>query len=476
MVAKYQALESGANNVIAFPVRDVNSDLTRALNRMSARFSLYSHYSQYYDGKQPLTFQSDKYRSNFARMVSKYVENMCPIVVDAASDRLTVHGIEVEGGDTDAAGAALWNVWDREVMALRAQEIHTEAIKTGDAYLIVWPNPQGEAKFFVNRAERMTCFYAEDSDTIEMAAKWQFGDDGYSHVTLYYPDRFEYYISTNIVRIGAPDARTTYKQEMPSQRNPWGLVPVFHFANDALDMFGTSDLHDVCPIQDGLNKSVADMLVGMEFSAYNQRWAAGLEITEDPITGRKKPPFEPGQDRLWVSEDKDVKFGEFTATSLDNFINAHDMFVTSVARVSGTPIQYMLLDTSTFPSGEALKTAEARFVKRVVRKQHSFGAVWQRVMNFVAAIERISIPETTRVKIHWEDANPRSDYDSAQTAVLKKQVGVSDEQNMREMGYSEEEIAQMTKEKDDAAEADVKRQQAVFAAKGGAPNDDPKKA
>lgn len=467
MVTNYQGVEPNAtSNVIAFPVRSTNADLTRALNRMAARCNLYSHYTAYYDGKQPLTFQSDKYRSNFARMVSKYVENMCPIVVDAASDRLTVHGIEVEGGDTDAAGAALWNIWDREHMALRAQEIHTEAIKTGDAYLVVWPDKKGETKFFVNRAERMTCFYSEEDDEIEMAAKWQFGDDGYSHVTLYYPDRFEYYISVNIIRLNAPDARTTYKTEYPSQRNPWGIVPVFHFANDALDMFGTSDLHDVCPIQDGLNKSVADMLVGMEFSAYNQRWATGLELTEDPITGRKKPPFEPGQDRLWAAESDDVKFGEFTATSLDNFINAHDMFVTSVARVSGTPIQYMLLDTSTFPSGESLKTAEARFVKRITRKQHSFGAVWQRVMNFAAQLERITIPETTRISIHWEDASPRSEMDAATVAGLKKVVGVSDEQNQREMGYSQQEIDQMTREKDAAAQADVKRQQEIFAAKG----------
>ena len=37
------------------------------------------------------------------------------------------------------------------------------------------------------------------------------------------------------------------------------------------------------PVQDGLNKSVLDMLVAMEFSAFRQRWAAGIEVDHQPI-------------------------------------------------------------------------------------------------------------------------------------------------------------------------------------------------
>jgi len=34
-------------------------------------------------------------------------------------------------------------------------------------------------------------------------------------------------------------------------------------------------------VQDGLNKSVRDMLVAMEYSAFRQRWAAGIEVDYD---------------------------------------------------------------------------------------------------------------------------------------------------------------------------------------------------
>jgi hypothetical protein len=36
-------------------------------------------------------------------------------------------------------------------MAVRAGEIHKEALKNGDAYLIVWPNERGEAVMYPNK-------------------------------------------------------------------------------------------------------------------------------------------------------------------------------------------------------------------------------------------------------------------------------------------------------------------------------------
>src|SRR5207248_10001232 len=84
--------------------------------------------------------------------------------------------------------------------------------------------------------------------------------------------------------------------------NPYGIVPVFHFANNAdIGAFGQSELRAALPIQDGLNKSILDMLVAMEFSAFRQRWIAGLEVDTDPATGKQILPFQPGVERLWVA-------------------------------------------------------------------------------------------------------------------------------------------------------------------------------
>ena len=88
-------------------------------------------------------------------------------------------------------------------------------------------------------------------------------------------------------------------------------MPVFHFANNAdLAEFGRSELEPAMPVQDGLNKSVLDMLVAMEFAAYRQRWAAGIEMTID-ADGNPAAPFKAGVDHVWIAENPGARFGDF---------------------------------------------------------------------------------------------------------------------------------------------------------------------
>src|SRR5205085_5557231 len=139
----------------------------------------------------------------------------------------------------------------------------------------------------------------------------------------FFPDRIEKYISRNPTEGWLPDAgdfvpagtRASLPARVNNERderagsprsgesvtadvipNPFGVVPVFHFANNAdLGQPGRSELEAAIPVQDGLNKSVLDMLVAMEFSAYRQRWAAGIEIEYDEA-GKAIAPFKAGVD------------------------------------------------------------------------------------------------------------------------------------------------------------------------------------
>ncbi len=54
--------------------------------------------------------------------------------------------------------------------------------------------------------------------------------------------------------------------------NPYGVVLVFHFANNAIiGQPGRSELEAAIPVQDGLNKSVLDISLAMEFTRHRQR-------------------------------------------------------------------------------------------------------------------------------------------------------------------------------------------------------------
>jgi hypothetical protein len=41
----------------------------------------------------------------------------------------------------------------------------------------------------------------------------------------------------------------------------------------------------------------------MKYGAFRQRWAAGLEVDEDPITGQKIQPFKLDIKSLWTTAD-----------------------------------------------------------------------------------------------------------------------------------------------------------------------------
>ena len=178
------------------------------------------------------------------------------------------------------------------------------------------------------------------------------------------------------------------------------------------------------PVQDGLNKSVLDMLVAMEVSAFRQRWVAGLEIKKDPETGEDIPPFIAGIDRLWQAEGPDAKFGDFHATDLEQFLKVKDGFRIDMASVTGTPLYYLMPQIQGFPSGESLRKAETRFLAKVRDRQEQFGAVWADVVSFAL---KASGHGSVSLETEWEDAAPLNEREMLENMKLRKELGLVDE-------------------------------------------------
>ena len=49
-----------------------------------------------------------------------------------------------------------------------------------------------------------------------------------------------------------------------------------------LDEYGSSEIDDLMPLVDRLNKSLADMMVTSEYVGRPRRWATGIELEEKP--------------------------------------------------------------------------------------------------------------------------------------------------------------------------------------------------
>jgi hypothetical protein len=432
-------------------------DITPALKVLRDRKPRYQEYAGYYDGRHPLAFATNKFRGAFGALFEAFADNLCPAVVDAVADRLVVTGFDVEEGSEQAADDA-WGVWLANRMDRRAGEVHLEVLKQGDAYVIVWPDADGRPTIYPNPAATVTVTYDEEQPgRLASAAKVWATVDGTVRATLYYPDAIEKYATRRTWTLEAPSTAKAFEPYQPEGeewplKNPYGRVPVFHLANNAgIGEMGRSELRDVLPLQDALNKAHADRLVGMEYQALPQRWATGLEVPINPETGQPMPPFIPGADRVWTVGDPDVKFGQFDSADLLQIGAVIDDMRMSIARVSSTPLHYMQLTTGNFPSGESLKTAEAKFLSKVKDRQSAFGNVWEDVLAFCL---KISGGQDARLSALWQDPAPRSEREHAETVRIKREMGITEAQALRELGYSDEQIARMQTERTEEIQRD----------------------
>jgi hypothetical protein len=475
----------------------MNKDIEQALQNFRDNSARYARAERYYRGSHDLAFASLKFQNTFGALFREFALNLCPAVCDAVSDKLIVRGFGVEEAgksdaftrETDATDARRGStpkgvtltarqIWDRNRMGTRAGELQKEVLKCGDAYAIVWPDADGEPVIYPNRAETCTVVYDEEAPgRVLWAAKYWRTQDKRTRLNLMYPDRIEKYISAreseralpdgrDFVAYGGEDSPTTPvsqsldhpssgrrgvsskilnpKSEIP---NPFGVVPVFHFANNAdIGALGRSELEAVMPIQDGLNKSVLDMLVAMEFSAYRQRWVAGIELELDS-SGKPIAPFQAGIDHLWVAENPEASFGDFGTANLEQFLKVKDSFRTDICSVTGTPLHYLMPFAGGFPSGEAFRKAEARFIAKVRSRQVAFGQVWASLMSF--ALNVAGCGSGIRLITNWEDPAPLSERELLENIRIKRELGIPIEQALAEVGYGMAEIAAAIRQRGD---------------------------
>lgn len=436
----------------------MNKDIETAIAAIRSSSFAADKPQRYYDGRHDLAFATEKFKSTFGTLFREFALNLCPVICDAVRDKLRVTGFGTmrsgmsNGFSRDSAITSegvthnvTHTIWNRNRMATRAGSVHKEALVSGNAYLFVWPDAKGRAAIYPNRASQVAVGYSSDEpERVDWAAKLWTDADSRMRLNVFYADRIERYISKAKSET-FPEAKemlpfggTASASELV---NPYGVVPVFHFANNAdLGALGRSEIEAAMPVQDGLNKSVLDMLVAMEFSAFRQRWAAGIEIDYD-AEGKAVAPFESGVEHLWIAGNPNAKFGDFDAAQLDQFLKVKDSFRIDMASVTGTPLHYFLQNNAGLPSGEALKKSETRFIAKVRDRQENFGQVWADAMSFALKIEGIA---DAQLITQWEDPSPTSEREFLENILLKRQIGLPIKEALLEAGYGTADVAQMS--------------------------------
>lgn len=404
-------------------------DVRWALAALATDSDVYNRSSDYYEGRHRLAFATEKFRNQFGMLFKELAINHCAICVDVPSDRLQMQ--EPPFKPLSGGGGAvplIAEIWRRNRMKKRAGEVHSEALKTGNSYVIVdWVNPEDpstdRATIYPNQAGRCAVKYDDENPgyIVQATRWWVIPDNGKWRVRLniYYKDRIEKYISKprSDRLLPSRDNEFVPIADDPIVPNKYGKVPVFHFANNAaIGENGVGEIWPVIPPQDGLNKAVCDAMVGEEYSVMGQRWIVGMEPDVDD-NGNPKAPFKDGLAHIWLvppqrdqegktlsaDQAQPIELGQFTPANLDQLLNIKTAFRQDISTISGIPSHYFMDAKGGWPSGEALKTAEQRLTSKVLDRQIAFGMVWEDVMRFCLEIEG---QKDVVLETQWKDAAP----------------------------------------------------------------------
>lgn len=420
----------------------MNTILTTLVQKLDENTARHSRLDNYYRGQPPLAFLAPEAKEALGNRFGVLGSNLCRLAVTALSERLRVTGF---------TGADVWDDWIRNDLDQLAPVAHREALTLGSAFIIVWADGDGRPTISVEDARQVAVVRDPASREIIAAVKrWTAGNESWA--VLYGPERITKY------RADGPDALTGYTAT-ETLENPLGVVPVVDLRNtDRLNAPGCSEMADLLPLQDAMNKLLADLMVGSEYYARPRRYATGVELVEDE-DGEVENPF-PETDRMMISEDPAAKFGSLPAADLGAYEKAIQVIVQQMQALSGLPDHYVGISSSQPPSADALRAAEASLTARAEQRMQVFGRAWEQVARLVVAVREGTDPRSVDVRVSWADPATRSLAQEADSVVKLHQVGLLPASfALKRLGYSENEIdeirAARRAEALDSATADV---------------------
>ena len=363
---------------------------------------------RYYTGDHPLPFVPRKLKSEFRAMLKRSQSNFMRIVVDAPAERLRLQGFRARG--EELADEDTWAWWLDNHMNVDWNIAITDAIKMARSYVSVWryegrddvtvqvEDPRGTFVEYdqMERHKRAAGLRVWNDDWTNLIradvwlpdACYQFvGEkDTFSASKLWPPawtpgdlidDDEVRFLNTVSREDPAPDLSQWCRQweELGIVKNPWNEIPLVPLVNRAstTGRDGESEIDDVYRTQDRINAGLFNRDLGAWTTAYRQKWATGLEIPEDPETGKPVEPFDAAVDRLWASEDPATRFGSFESTNPEQFIAPIEQDIKHIAVQTRTPRHY-LVESGQTPSGDSIKSAESGLVAKVEDKQPYLGA------------------------------------------------------------------------------------------------------
>ncbi len=393
----------------------------------------------------------------------RFLDNHCRTVVSAIAERMAVKGFD----STDKAFADwAWQLWKQPMGARKAQGIHSGALAGGEYFVIVdWDAANNRPRFtphprYVDTDAGGPGYgckaHYPDGDMyrdMEYASKrWieEYEEGGHIRsrlrMTLYYPGRVEKYVQVSGVWEPFLDPGDT-AWPIPwvdGAGKPLG-IPVVHFSNPDMK----SEVWDVIPLQDALNKCLLDTLAVADTAGFRIMVAKGFMPTTDgkePASdGSNYIKLTPG---MWVAiTGEGSALNALEAADMAPLLDLHDRLVMEIAKTTDTPLSRFTVSKQVAAEG-TLKQQEAPLLAKIADRQQAFGDAWEQCFYIARRLANqyasAGMNEASSLDTLWEPAEIRDEKAFLEGLKLKKEaLSIPLEQLWKEAGYSEKQVKNM---------------------------------
>lgn len=470
------------------------------LQLLSAEISDLNKFRAYYDGDQKLEFGTEKFKEKFGDAFKGFRDNWCAPVVEAPADKLFIEGVrlgttEEEISDNTDISRSIWNIFRENDIDEQQLDLHEAALVEGRSYMICWPDEERGVRLDWNPADLVRVRYADDDHRkIIWACKRWLTPSGQIYVTVYTPNAILKYqeAARELIldtRTGIDAQRPTFgspqnwePRNVPGEPwplpNPFRVVPVVEFPNKR-----GSELHDVIPLQDGVNYLLMQILTAAGFQGWPQR--GFMSGVKEPIGGWSNEPGKVWQVPPDLDADGEMHYGsmfEFKPADLSGMRSSVEMVLQHIALQTKTPVRMFFQSDrggrGDAPSGESLLVEDQPLLDKVEDRQNRFGNAWYRVVRMIALMSDNIRTDLPLGEMRWKD--PRAKYRSAlieEGAKMVAKMGIPLKFAATQLGLSEDELEllyslldEMKTEKQQEADAEVQRQIEVASASSPEPS------
>lgn len=456
------------------------ADLLEAVKEYNGRLNGYLTYYSYYRGQQELKYATAAFRNEYGQQFQGLRENLLPGLINAFTDNLAVASWGSPTNDALEAELGL-----KRLLGM----VFNESFRCGDGYILTWPNAKGvNIPRFLKASQCVPKVDPEDPSQLAWLARcWFLGKR--ARVNVYYADRVERWATiadiANLDSRGNPLVTAAWPEEQsgwelyqgtePGDGGPvvphnYKAVPAIWLKQDPLDPYehGCSLLDDAIPLQDMLNRELADTMVLA--GAYSKPFWYLLnykpEVNQNPLVAAQQfadayagvqqslagtPTNGPAggleeQARKFKRSEQSIfahdgqgPFGQLDPPDLLKLLDLQDRIALKMARVIGLPSYYLTQTSGDVPSGASLRVLRARMTARIDRFQTDSAPVLKGLGELLGM---------TNVEVEWRNQGQLDPVEAIDVAVAKK----------RDLGYALEDAIADLDEED--AEGIVKRAEA----------------